>query len=176
MNKLELKFCGNPVLREKSSPIEKITPEVLQILDEMVNIMDYEDGIGLAAPQVGILQRFVIIKCKLENDKEPQIYKIINPKILDKSEEQVVIEEGCLSVQDESGPVYAEVSRPKSVVIEWLDEQGVIHNKNISGIPARIFQHEIDHLDGKLFIDYLSSVKREMVMNKVKKRKDKVSV
>ena len=100
-----------------------------------------------------------------------KIYKMINPCILSKSDETVVMEEGCLSVLGADDlPVYANVKRPKSVMVEWMDEHGDKLQAEMSGTPARIVQHETDHLDGILFIDYLSGVKREMLMRKVNRR------
>lgn len=175
MNNLRIKFCGDPILREKSTPVEKITPDVLNALDEMVKIMDSQSGVGLAAPQVGISQRFLVMKEVEAKGETGIVLKMLNPCIISVSEKNCTIEEGCLSVVDKDGiPVYADVVRPDSLVVEWMDENGKIHSKEFNGFAARIVQHEIDHLDGKLFIDYLSSVKREMIMNKVKKRKDLV--
>lgn len=161
---LQMKLCGDLVLREKCSPVADITPELLRTMDEMVDIMKSQNGVGLAAPQVGITQRFLVM---MDPDTET-IYKMINPKIISKSEDTAVIEEGCLSVLGADGmPVYSNVRRPASVVVEWTNERGERLNAQMSGVPARIVQHETDHLDGVLFIDYLSGVKREMLMRKV---------
>ena len=161
---LQMKLCGDLVLREKCSPVTEITPELLRTMDEMVDIMKSQNGVGLAAPQVGITQRFLVM---MDPDTET-IYKMINPKIISKSEDTAVIEEGCLSVLGAAGmPVYSNVRRPASVVVEWTNEHGDSLSAQMSGIPARIVQHETDHLDGVLFIDYLSGVKREMLMRKV---------
>ncbi|MBN1324919.1 MAG: peptide deformylase [Alphaproteobacteria bacterium] len=169
---LQMKLCGDLVLREKCEPVTEITPDISSLLDEMVKMMNDQNGVGLAAPQVGILQRFLIMKCKIGNDKEAKVYKMINPEIVEKSMEIVDMEEGCLSVLGSDDlPVYSNVSRPKYVVIKWTDEKGEQHSNKLSGYAARIVQHEIDHLDGILFIDYLSPVKREMVMSKVRRRK-----
>lgn len=161
---LQMKLCGDLVLREKCSPVTEITPELLRTMDEMVDIMKSQNGVGLAAPQVGITQRFLVM---MDPDTET-IYKMINPKIISKSEDTAVIEEGCLSVLGADGvPVYSNVRRPASVVVEWTNERGENLNAQMSGLSARIVQHETDHLDGILFIDYLSGVKREMLMRKV---------
>ncbi len=172
MNKMELKFCGDPVLRQSALPVESVTPDVLNDLDQMARLMRVEDGVGLAAPQVGILKRFLV----LFNPETEQIMKIINPQIVSHSDQEVLMEEGCLSIQSDKGPIFAEVSRPESVMVQWIDELSNKQQAEFSGILSRIIQHEIDHLDGKLFIDYLSSAKREMVMNKVKKRKQTLAV
>lgn len=161
---LQMKLCGDLVLREKCSPVDAVTPELLKTMDEMVDMMKSQNGVGLAAPQVGITQRFLVM---MDPDTEI-IYKMINPKILSKSEDTSVMEEGCLSVLGSDGlPVYSNVRRPASVVVEWTDENGKSLSAQMSGVPARIVQHETDHLDGILFIDYLSGIKREMLMRKV---------
>ena len=161
---LQMKLCGDLVLREKCSHVDTITPELLNTMDEMVKMMREQSGVGLAAPQVGITQRFLVMM-----DPETEIiYKMINPKIISKSSDTCVMEEGCLSVLGADGlPVYSNVRRPASVMVEWTDENGKSLSAQMSGVPARIVQHETDHLDGVLFIDYLSGVKREMLMRKV---------
>ncbi len=165
---LQMKLCGDLVLRTKCAPVSDITPDLLATMDEMVNMMREQNGVGLAAPQVGFLSRFLVM---MDPDTET-VYRMINPTILSRSDAFCTMEEGCLSVLGNDGlPVYANVSRPKSVTVEWTDENGDKKMAEMSGVPARIVQHETDHLDGKLFIDYLSPVKREMLVRKVKKRK-----
>ncbi|MCL2748946.1 MAG: peptide deformylase [Alphaproteobacteria bacterium] len=172
MKKLQMKLCGDLVLREKCAPVENITPKILDMLRDMTEMMDEQSGVGLAAPQVGIPLRFIVMK-EVKDRKDPGIsHKMLNPKIISKSEKTCVIEEGCLSVLGSNDlPIYADVERPESVTAEWTDETGVRHRKEFDGLTSRIIQHEIDHLDGILFIDYLSPVKREMVMRKIRKRK-----
>lgn len=163
-----MKLCGDLVLREKCELVTEITPDVLDIMDEMVGMMHEQNGVGLAAPQVGVLKRFLVM---MEPDSG-KVFKMINPKILTRSENTCVLEEGCLSVLGHDNlPVYANVLRPESVEVEWNNENGELIRAQMSGLPARIVQHETDHLDGVLFIDYLSPVKREMLMRKVRKRK-----
>ena len=165
---LQMKLCGDLVLREKCSPVDSITPDILQNMDDMVKMMRDQNGVGLAAPQVGVTKRFLVMM----NPDSGQVFKMINPKIVHRSEEMAVIEEGCLSVLGPDDlPVYANVSRPAVVVAEWTDENGKKCAAEMSGIMARIVQHETDHLDGILFIDYLPAAKREMVMRKVRRRK-----
>jgi peptide deformylase len=126
-----------------------------------------KSGVGLAAPQVGITQRFLVMMVPETN----VVYRMINPQITARSDETCVMEEGCLSVLGSDGlPVYSNVRRPESVDVKWMDENGREMNAHMSGTAARIVQHETDHLDGVLFIDYLSGVKREMLMRKVKRR------
>lgn len=164
---LQMKLCGDLVLREKCAPVDGITPELLATMDEMVQMMNAQSGVGLAAPQVGITQRFLVMM-----DPETNVvYRMINPQITSRSDETCVMEEGCLSVLGSDGlPVYSNVRRPESVDVKWMDENGREMNAHMSGTAARIVQHETDHLDGVLFIDYLSGVKREMLMRKVKRR------
>lgn len=163
-----MKLCGDPILRTECTPVEKIDDKLLEILDTMVDMMRAQSGVGLAAPQVGITQRFLVM---MTPDDE-KIFKMINPVITSRSEKTVVMEEGCLSVLGgDNLPVYANVSRPESINVQWTDENGETQSAEMSGVPARIVQHETDHLDGKLFIDYLSGARREMVMRKVRRHK-----
>ena len=163
-----MKLCGDLVLRTVCAPVDNITPELLMTMDEMVEMMRAQNGVGLAAPQVGILSRFLVM---MDPDTET-IYRMINPKIISYDSQTCTMEEGCLSVLGNDGlPVYANVTRPQGVVVEWTDEHGETKMAQMSGLPARIVQHETDHLDGKLFVDYLSPVRREMLMRKVRKRK-----
>ena len=165
---LQMKLCGDLVLRTNCAPVENITPEILSTMDEMVEMMREQNGVGLAAPQVGILSRFLVM---MDPDSET-VYRMINPRIISYGSDTCTMEEGCLSVLGNDGlPVFANVSRPDSVVVEWTDETGDKKMAQMSGTPARIVQHETDHLDGKLFIDYLSPLRREMLMRKVKKFK-----
>ena len=165
---LQMKLCGDPVLRTECTPVETINAELLRTLDTMVDMMRAQSGVGLAAPQVGITQRFIVM---MTPDDE-KVFKMINPVITSHSDKTCVMEEGCLSVLGgDNLPVYANVSRPESVTVEWTDENGNKQSANMSGVPARIVQHETDHLDGKLFIDYLSGARREMVMRKVRRHK-----
>ena len=167
MNNLQMKLCGDLVLREKCDPVSEITPEILSTMDEMVKMMGDQSGVGLAATQVGITKRFLVMM-----DPETNVvYRMINPEITSKSEDTAVMEEGCLSVLGADGlPVYSNVRRPASVDVKWINEKGEELNAHMSGILARIVQHETDHLDGVLFIDYLTGAKREMLMRKVNRR------
>ncbi|MBD5388641.1 peptide deformylase [bacterium] len=165
---LQMKLCGDLVLRETCTPVDQITPELLDKMDEMVRMMRDQSGVGLAAPQVGDTRRFLVM---MTPDDET-VYRMINPRITSYSADTAVIEEGCLSVLGPDNlPVFANVARPASVTVEWTDEAGTHRVAEMTGLAARIVQHETDHLDGKLFIDYLSPVKREMVMRKVRKHK-----
>ncbi|MBQ5700331.1 MAG: peptide deformylase [Alphaproteobacteria bacterium] len=165
---LQMKLCGDLVLRTKCTAVDNITPDLLSTMDTMVKMMRDQNGVGLAAPQVGILSRFLVM---MDPDSET-VYKMINPRIISYGTTTCTMEEGCLSVLGNDGlPVFANVTRPDSVIVEWTDESGDKKTAQMSGTPARIVQHETDHLDGKLFIDYLSPLRREMLMRKVKKYK-----
>ncbi|MBR6363983.1 MAG: peptide deformylase [Alphaproteobacteria bacterium] len=165
---LQMKLCGDLVLREQCSPIDAITSDILGAMDEMVKMMREQNGVGLAAPQVGITKRFLVMM----NPDSGEVFKMINPTITSRSEEVAVIEEGCLSVLGPDNlPVYANVARPANVTIEWTGIDGKRYAAEMGGIMARIAQHETDHLDGILFIDYLPPAKREMVMRKVRRHK-----
>ena len=168
MSNLEMKLCGDLVLREKCDVVSEITPEILHTLDEMVQMMREQNGVGLAAPQVNVTKRFLVMM----NPDTDEVFKMINPVITKKSDTVCTMEEGCLSVLGPDNlPVFANVVRPEAVDVEWTDENGRQMAAKMSGLPARIVQHETDHLDGVLFIDYLSPVHREMVMRKVRKHK-----
>ena len=136
-------------------------------MDEMVQMMHQQNGVGLAAPQVGITKRFLVMM-----DPETNVvYRMINPEIVSRSEDTCVMEEGCLSVLGPDGlPVYSNVRRPSSVEVKWTNENGEHLTAQMSGTAARVVQHETDHLNGVLFIDYLTGVKREMLMRKVNRR------
>lgn len=165
---LQMKLCGDLVLREKCSPVDDITTEILKNMDEMVKMMRDQSGVGLAAPQVGVTKRFLVMM----NPETEEVFKMINPVITSRSTDTVVMEEGCLSVLGPDDlPVYANVSRPAVVSVEWTGVDGKKYAAEMSGIMARIVQHETDHLDGVLFIDLLTGAKREMVMRKVRRRK-----
>ncbi len=167
-DKLQMKLCGDLVLREKCEAVAEVTPAVARAMNEMAQMMEDQHGVGMAAPQVGILQRFLV----MQNPDTHEVFKMINPVITWRSDKIVKMEEGCLSVLGNDGlPVYSHVERPESIEIEWFDEEGRGMRAKMSGIAARIAQHEVDHLDGILFIDYLSPVKREMLMRKVKKKR-----
>ena len=168
---LEIKMCSDPVLRELAEPVKQIDPEMRDQINDMVELMRQQNGVGLAAPQCGISKRFLVM-LNVKNRKDPgQLIVMINPKITKYSDATVVKEEGCLSILGSDGPVFADVMRPESVSVEWLDQNGEKQSGDFDGFAARIAQHEIDHLDGKLFIDYLPSLKRTQIMNKVKKAK-----
>ena len=156
----------NPLLKKKSVPVETVTAEIKKLTDDMLETMYEAPGVGLAAPQVGILKRIVVID--VTRDDEPKHpYRMINPVILERSEARVMHDEGCLSVPDQ----YAEVERAQTVTVRYTDENGKEQTLTADGLLAIAIQHELDHLEGKLFIDYLSKVKRDMIIRRIEKER-----
>ena len=163
----------DPLLRQISSPVEKVDDELRALIADMFETMYDAPGIGLAAIQVGVPKRVLVIDLQepLEEGgepvKDPRVF--INPEIVEHSDQEVPYTEGCLSVPDQ----YADVDRPDRIRARWLDEQGESHEEVIEGLLATCLQHEMDHLEGVLFIDHLSRLKREMILKKLAKlRKD----
>jgi peptide deformylase len=159
----------DPRLRTISKPVESVDDALRGLIADMFETMYEAPGIGLAAIQVGEPLRLLVIDLQEEEDEEgkpircPRVF--INPELYDPSEERAVYNEGCLSVPDQ----YAEIERPAAIHARWLDEQGVAHDERIEGLLATCLQHEIDHLEGILFIDRLSRLKRDMLLKKLEK-------
>ena len=124
-------------------------------------------GIGLAAPQIGVLERIFVMDCAKKENEEPDPIVMVNPLITACSEEKSIYEEGCLSIPEH----FAEITRPELVQVEWVDLKGKQHSKEFSGLKSTCIQHEIDHLNGKLFIDYLGPMKRQLITRKMQKFK-----
>ena len=148
MAKLQIRKYGDPVLRKVCRPVDEITPRILTLLDDMAETMREADGCGLAAPQVGILRRIVVIETE-----ESGLIELINPKIIARAGEQTEYE-GCLSVPGKSGITH----RPMHVTVRALDRNGNEVEYRGSGLLARAFCHELDHLDGKLYIDIATDI------------------
>jgi len=161
----------DPLLRQISTPVEKVDDEVRALIADMFETMYEAPGIGLAAIQVGVPKRILVIDLQEPAEeggdpvKDPRVF--INPEIVQSSEQEVPYTEGCLSVPDQ----YAEVDRPDRIRARWLDEQGKAHEEDIEGLLATCLQHEMDHLEGILFIDHLSRLKREMILKKLAKQR-----
>ena len=156
----------DPILRKKSESLYQVTNDTRKLLDDMLETMYDAPGIGLAANQIGSLHRVLVMDCGSRDDEEtPRPIKIINPEITGVSEELSSYEEGCLSIPEQ----FAEVDRPAVVRVKYLDENGQKHERLFEGLEATCVQHEIDHLDGILFVDHLSNLKRNMLMKKLKK-------
>jgi peptide deformylase len=163
MKKLTLVTLPDPRIREKSIPVEEITPSLRELVEGMVGVLRSKPGLGLAAPQVGYNIRLVIIESKETKDEEGNIlYEeiplmvLINPEITQRSKEKIEIDEGCFSVPNKYGPVV----RPKKIKAEATDLNGKKIKINASGLLARVIQHEVDHLDGILFIDLVDDPKK----------------
>ncbi|MCB8840115.1 peptide deformylase [Aurantimonas sp. VKM B-3413] len=155
----------DPVLRLQSKPVEKLDQAVKTLADDMLETMYDAPGIGLAAIQVGEPLRMLVIDVSQEDeDKAPRVF--LNPEILSTSDDRSTYEEGCLSIPD----YYAEVERPATVTVRYLGLDGQMHEETADGILATCLQHEIDHLNGVLFIDHISKLKREMVVKKFTKQ------
>jgi len=156
----------DPVLRKKAKPVERIDAELRRLMDDMLATMYDAPGIGLAAPQVGVLRRLIVMDpAKDEAPKSPLV--MINPQILERSEEMRTHEEGCLSIPDFT----AEIERPARTRVSYIDREVKKREAELEGIWSTLVQHEIDHLNGVLFIDYLSRLKRDMVVRKFTKQK-----
>jgi len=156
----------NKLLRQVSKPVDKVGKEEQQLMDDMLETMYAANGIGLAAIQIGIPKRIIVMDIsKDENKKEPRYF--VNPIIQNKDKIKSIYEEGCLSVPNQ----FAEIERPKNCDIEYLDYYGNKQILKAEGLLATCIQHEMDHLEGILFIDYLSKLKKSMIIKKLSKNK-----
>lgn len=144
-----------------------LSDELRALADDMLETMYAAPGIGLAAPQVGILQRLVVLDCVKGENEKPRPIVMFNPEIVSVSDETNVYEEGCLSLPEQ----FADVTRPSEVEVRWVDKDGNEQQDVFTGLWATCAQHEIDHLNGKLFIDYLKPLKRQMITRKMVKMK-----
>ena len=169
MTILKILTIPDPRLKHKSSNIEVFDKELKTIVKNMYETLYASgNGIGLAAPQVDIRKRIVVIDLNEDGKSSPITF--INPRIIKFSDQKFVNQEGCLSVPE----YYADVERAKEVEVEWFDETGVKYKKTLSGLMSICIQHEIDHLDGILFVDHLSTLKRKMAIQKIKKSKKNI--
>ena len=151
-------------LRVKCKPVETVTDDHRRLLDDMLETMYDAPGVGLAGPQVGVTERILVLD-PADHDEKPQPFKIINPEIISASEAKSSYNEGCLSVPEQ----FADVERPAAVKVRYLDEHGKRQEIDADGFLATVIQHEMDHLDGVLFVDYLSSLRRNMLIKKAQK-------
>lgn len=157
----------DPRLKKPAAPIADLSDALRALADDMLETMYDAPGIGLAAPQIGVLQRLIVMDCVKEEGEAPRPMVMFNPQVVATSDTLSVYEEGCLSIPEQ----YAEVTRPAEVQVRWIDRDGHQHEQEFSGLWATCVQHEIDHLDGKLFIDYLKPLKRQMITRKMVKLK-----
>ncbi len=166
MSKKKIVIEPDPILRKKSQSFEKVDKEVQRLMDDMLETMYSAPGIGLAAVQVGILKRAIVIDISKEDEEKKPIF-LINPEIIYKSEKTSVYEEGCLSLPGH----FAEIERPTECHIRYIDYFGKTKELKADGLLSTCLQHEVDHLNGVLFVDYLSKLKKDMIIKKLVKQK-----
>ena len=166
MTKLRIYEIPELVLRQKAAPVTNVDSSVAKTLADMLETMYAGHGVGLAGNQVGLLQRLVVVDCAGQ-DEEPNPIKLVNPRIISHSEDKICHNEGCLSIPKE----YADVDRYETVVVAYQDETGENRQIEADGLLAIALQHEIDHLDGILFIDYLSKLKRDKLLRHLEKKR-----
>ena len=158
---------GDPLLRKKAKEIDKDYPNLSEVIENMWETMYYSDGVGLAAPQVGLSIRMFVVDASSGADEEPELADFkkvfINPEIIETKGDDWVFNEGCLSLPE----IREEVTRPDEVTIRWFDENFEEHEETFKGFAGRVIQHEYDHLDGILFIDYLSPLRKRLLKGKL---------
>ncbi|WP_341211074.1 peptide deformylase [uncultured Limimaricola sp.] len=157
----------DPRLKTVADPVPAITDEIRRLADDMLETMYDAPGIGLAAPQIGQMSRLLVMDAAKEDEETARPMVLVNPSVTWASESRSVYEEGCLSIPEQ----FAEVERPAEVEVQWLGLDGKTHTERFDGLWATCVQHEIDHLDGRLFIDYLKPMKRQMITRKMVKLK-----
>ena len=158
-------FVPHPILRQKALDLKSIEKEDIIIAEEMKEVMLNASGLGLAANQIGYLKKIITINIEDKKNNFETNYILFNPKILSYSKDKIKMEEGCLSIPQQ----YADIERSSEIEVEYINYKKKLIKRKVKGIEARVLQHEIDHLSGKLFIDYLSSLKRNILIKKVKK-------
>ena len=157
----------DPRLKKVVDPVTDITDELRTAADDMLATMYDAPGVGLAGPQIGLMTRLIVLDCVKDDSAPPRPLIMFNPEVIASSDEKSVYEEGCLSIPEQ----YAEVERPAEVTVRWIDRDGNAKEETFDKLWATCVQHEIDHLNGKLFIDYLSPIKRQMITRKAQKMK-----
>lgn len=166
---LPIVWAPDPVLKARCARVETVDDEVRRLMDDMLETMYDAPGVGLAAPQVGVKRRIIVVDCS-NDDEEPNPLRMVNPELIAVSEDEAIKEEGCLSLPGH----YADVTRPAEAKIRYLDETGAAREIDANGLLATCIQHEIDHINGILFVDHLSALKRNMILKKmVKAKKDR---
>lgn len=156
----------DPRLKLKAKPVTKLDDKLRKLMDDMLETMYLAPGIGLAAPQVGVAKRILVVDVAKEGEK-PNPLKIANPELLWQSDELLTVNEGCLSLPEH----YADVSRPAEIKLRYLDYQNEIRELHAKGLLATVIQHEMDHLEGVLFVDHISALKRNIILRKLAKAK-----
>ena len=168
MSKKKILTIPDPILREISQPVKKVDKDIKNLMDDMLETMYSANGIGLAAIQIGVPKRIIVMDLSKEKEKKPLFF--VNPEINNKNKVYSVYEEGCLSVPNQ----FAEIERPSTCEVKYLDYNGNEKILKAEGLLATCIQHEMDHLEGVLFIDYLSKLKKSMIIKKLSKQKDKI--
>jgi peptide deformylase len=165
--KLPILIHPDPRLKKVAETVPDLSDELRRLADDMLETMYDAPGIGLAAPQIGVTKRLIVLDCVKEEGAPPRPIAMFNPEVVESSEETSVYEEGCLSIPE----TFADVTRPAEVTVRWMDRDGNPAEKTFDGLWATCVQHEIDHLNGKLFIDYLTALKRQLITRKMVKLK-----
>ena len=165
MAKKQIITIPNPLLRKISEPVTSVNNEEKKLMDDMLETMYAAPGIGLAAVQVGVLKRIIVIDLSKDGEKKTPLF-IVNPQITFKSDDLISYEEGCLSIPNQ----FAEIKRPSSCKVNFLDYNGKKKEINADGLLATCIQHEVDHLNGILFIDHLSKLKKDLILKKTRKQ------
>ena len=166
MAKLDIIIAPDPRLKVKCKPVAKVDAKVARLMDYMLETMYAAPGIGLAAPQVGVAQRVIVLDVAREDEK-PAPLRMANPELIWVSDEDTTYNEGCLSLPEH----YADVVRPKAIRVRYLDHQNEIRELEAEGLLATCIQHEMDHLDGILFVDHITALKRNIILRKLLKAK-----
>ena len=157
----------DPRLKKTSTPVSDVSDDLRALADDMLETMYHAPGVGLAAPQIGALHRLIVLDCVKADGEAPRPLIMFNPEIVASSDTRNVYEEGCLSLPEQ----FAEVTRPAEVQVRWMDRDGNEQSEEMTGLWSTCVQHEIDHLDGKLFIDHLKPLKRQLMTRKMVKLK-----
>ncbi len=164
MSKLAIVNIPDPILRKVADPIERVDDALRRLADDMVETMYDAPGVGLAAPQVGVSRRMIVVDTAEDDSKKPLV--LINPDIVRLGAEMRIYEEGCLSIPD----VKVEIERPSILTVQFLDRDGKPQTLAADGLLATVIQHEIDHLNGRLIIDFLSRLKRDIIVRRFRKQ------
>ena len=157
----------DPRLKKVAAEVPDLSDALRKLADDMLATMYDAPGIGLAAPQIGVNERLIVLDCVKEKGEAPRPVIMFNPQVIASSDEKSVYEEGCLSIPDQ----FADVTRPAEVTVRWMDRNGNEQQEDFAELWATCVQHEIDHLDGKLFIDYLTPLKRQLITRRMQKLK-----
>ena len=165
--KREILIHPDPRLKKLAKPVADLSDKLRALADDMLETMYAAPGIGLAAPQVGVLEQLIVLDCEKGEEATPRPLVMSNPEVTEVSDTLNTYEEGCLSIPDQ----YADVERPSEVTVRWIDETGREQTETFDGLWATCVQHEIDHLSGKLFIDYLKPLKRQLITRRMVKLK-----